>query len=302
MTFSIVIPAYNYGHLLPRAVESVLAQGGEDYQVVIIDDGSQDETPAVGRGLAEAHPHRVRYVRQQNQGPAAARNRGIDETAGQYLIFLDADDRLLDGALEKFRGYLAANGAKQMVTAGHISVHPDGRRKTHPAKSLSADRMENFRRYVQRRFGLSNGATIMAREIFQSIRYPVHIRNSEDIPVFAQALALYDCSSFAEPVLEIFKHDDSLRNNIELIMKTGTALIDVLFDPKVLPAEFMALRAEMFGRQCLSLSRSLSLAGRQVEARRYYLQGIAARPTLLLEWSYLRKFLRSFVKKEQPTV
>ncbi len=301
MKFSIIIPAYNYGHLLPRAVESALRQEGDDFEVVIIDDGSKDDTPAIGTRFVAEHPGLVRFIRQQNQGLAAVRNRGVEESRGEYLIFLDADDRLLEGALQKFRDYLAENGSKQMVIGGHVSLHPDGRKKVHPAKPLSTSRAENFRRYIRRRFGISNGATIMAREIFELIRYPEHIRNSEDIPVFAQVLALFDCGSFPDPVLEIYKHEDSLRNNIELIMRTGTDIINILFDPQVLPAEYMHLREEMYGRQCLSLFRSLTLAGRQSEARRFYLKGIAARPALVFEWSYLRKFLRSLVKKEQSS-
>jgi glycosyltransferase involved in cell wall biosynthesis len=92
---SVVIPCYNYARYLPEAIESVVNQSYEPVQVVIVDDGSSDETASV----AAAFPC-VRYIHQSNTGLAAARNRGIRESTGRFLLFLDADDRLCPGALE----------------------------------------------------------------------------------------------------------------------------------------------------------------------------------------------------------
>jgi glycosyltransferase involved in cell wall biosynthesis len=290
--FSVVIPAYNYGHVLHHAVESALQQPGDDFEILIIDDGSQDRTPEVGQGLADRFPGKVRYLRQENKGPAAVRNLGVRESSGRFLMFLDADDRLLPGALDGFRKYLEEEGDCDLVFGGHVSLHSDGRRRLHPAKRLSASREKNFVGYLRRKFGISNGATIMSRDIFDKIRYPEEIRNSEDIPVFAQALALFRCGSFPEPVLELHKHGDSLRNKVDLIINTGTRIVDLLFDPAVLPAPFMANEGEMRGRQCLSVFRSLYLAGRYGEARQWFRQGLRCRWLLLFEWSYLRKYLK----------
>ncbi len=292
MRFSVVIPAYNYGHLLPRALESALAQPGEDYEILIIDDGSSDNTPALVAELLQRHPGRFRYLRQENRGLAAVRNRGVDETIGEYLLFLDADDRLLPDALGRFRRFLGERADWGMVCAGHRSVHPDGRTRNHPMPPLTSDRRRNFRAYLRKTFGISNGATIMSRRIFERVRYPEQLRNSEDIPVFAQVLALFDCTSFADPVLEVYKHDDSLRNNLSLILKAGPEIADILFDPQILPGEWMACRREFEARQHLSLFRSLYLAGHFTEARQQYLRAIRLQPSFLADFSHLRKFLR----------
>ncbi|WP_306533204.1 glycosyltransferase family 2 protein [Geobacter sp.] len=294
--FSIIIPAYNYGHMLARAVESALSQEGDDYEVIVIDDGSTDDTPAVVEMLVERFPQRLRTIRQQNQGPAAVRNRGVAESLGEYLIFLDADDRLLPDALTKFRNFLVNSGQFGMVFAGHRSIHPDGRIKVHRAKSIGNDRMKNFLGYIRKDFGISNGATIMAREVLSKIRYPEHLRNSEDIPVFAQVLACCNCTSFPDPVVDIFKHDDSLRNNISLIMKTGAQVVDCLFDPKVLPTNFMKFRDEMYARQCLSLFRSLYLVGQYATARSHFHQAARVSPGVIWQWSFVSKYLRSYFR------
>lgn len=92
---SVIIPCYNQAYFLGEAIESVLAQTYPNFEIILVDDGSTDNTAAV-----TARYPVVRYVRQENQGTAAARNRGFQESAGSYLVFLDADDRLLPEAFE----------------------------------------------------------------------------------------------------------------------------------------------------------------------------------------------------------
>jgi len=91
---SVVIPCYRQAHFLAQAVESVLAQVYPQYEIIVIDDGSPDDVATV----LQRYPT-VRSYRQENLGLAAARNRGLTLASGEYLVFLDADDRLLPGAL-----------------------------------------------------------------------------------------------------------------------------------------------------------------------------------------------------------
>jgi glycosyltransferase involved in cell wall biosynthesis len=90
---SVVIPAYNRAAYISDAIESVLAQEGCKTQVIVVDDGSTDDTAAV----AERHGAWVTLVRQANSGPAHARNRGASLAAGRFIAFLDSDDRWLPG-------------------------------------------------------------------------------------------------------------------------------------------------------------------------------------------------------------
>jgi glycosyl transferase family 2 len=92
---SVVIPCYNQARFLGDAIESVLAQTYPHFEIVVVDDGSTDNTSEV----ASRYP-RVRCIRQENRGLAGARNTGIRQSNGGYLVFLDADDRLLPEALE----------------------------------------------------------------------------------------------------------------------------------------------------------------------------------------------------------
>ncbi|MBV1799994.1 glycosyltransferase [Siccirubricoccus sp. G192] len=94
---SVIIPAYNAARSLPRTIDSVLAQTVPPAEIIVVDDGSADETAAV----AEAYGDRVRVIRKPNGGPASARNLGAREATGEWLALLDADDQWLPEKLER---------------------------------------------------------------------------------------------------------------------------------------------------------------------------------------------------------
>lgn len=98
-TISFIIPTYNRAHTLPEAIRSVLEQSCSNWELLIIDDGSSDNTrEIISEYLTD---NRVRYYYQENQGVSNARNKGIRESKGDYLIFLDSDDRVLPGLILK---------------------------------------------------------------------------------------------------------------------------------------------------------------------------------------------------------
>ena len=93
------MPTYNREALLPRSIQSVIAQTLPSWELIVIDDGSSDSTAEVVRQLQASDP-RIHYIYQENQGAAAARNRGIALSRAKYLAFLDSDDFLLPRHLE----------------------------------------------------------------------------------------------------------------------------------------------------------------------------------------------------------
>jgi glycosyltransferase involved in cell wall biosynthesis len=94
---SVVIPTYNYAQFVSEAIRSVLAQTFRDFEIIVIDGGSTDDT----RSIVEQLGAQVRYIYQENQGPIVARNTGIQAARGQYIAFLDADDLWLPHKLER---------------------------------------------------------------------------------------------------------------------------------------------------------------------------------------------------------
>ena len=97
-TVSIIMPCFQNGETLERSVQSVQAQTFADWELIAVDDGSTDDTLTRLRALATTEP-RMRVLHQENGGVSAARNAGIDAAQGEWLFFLDADDRLTEDAL-----------------------------------------------------------------------------------------------------------------------------------------------------------------------------------------------------------
>jgi hypothetical protein len=109
--FSIVIPTYNRAPLLGEALESVFAQEFTDFEVLVVDDGSTDDTQAVLARYGE----RVRGLRQQNQGQGTARNLGIQHATGRYVVFLDSDDVWFPWTLATYKQAIDMYGEPSVV-------------------------------------------------------------------------------------------------------------------------------------------------------------------------------------------
>ena len=123
-SISVIVPVYQAEQCLPACVESVLAQTFFNWELLLVDDGCTDGSPALCDGYA-ARDDRVRVFHQRNGGVSAARNTGLREARGEFIAFLDADDQLEPRALETLWSMLESSGTD---TAGcaHLNVTPGG--------------------------------------------------------------------------------------------------------------------------------------------------------------------------------
>ena len=295
---SVVIPAYNYARVLPRAVNSVLAQLDDaSFDLLVINDGSTDDTAQVLERLSAEHPGRFRVLNQPNGGLAAVRNRGIVEAPGRYLVFLDADDELAPGALRAIKAHILNHPHTRMVIGGHWSMFENGTRSLHIAKPLAATFRERVRGYlIEKTVSLSNGACAMHREVFTPGNYPEHLRNVEDIPVFAQTLARFPCTVLEQPLAIIHKHADSMRHDLRQSLAAGVGMVDEVFAPSRMPQGLADLRQAYLAQRCLSLFRDCYSARDYRTAKGLYWQALRANPRCLMRWSYTRKAIRCLFK------
>ncbi|WP_213661969.1 glycosyltransferase family 2 protein [Stutzerimonas stutzeri] len=298
---SVVIPAYNYALTLPRAVESVLLQLDTAVaELIVIDDGSIDDTPQVIEALLASQPGRFRALRKENGGAASVRNRGIREARGTYLIFLDADDEMAPRALEALAQHIVQHPETRMVIGGHDAILSNGKRRSYTPPALPVSRLDRLRGYLlDKRFALSNGACAMHREVFSRGGYPEQFRSAEDIPVFSQVLANYPCTVLAQPLAVIHKHHDSLRHQFSHAKAGGVALVDEVFSPQRLGKEFQGLKKEFVVQRCLSLFRSAYLVGDDKGANEYFFAALKRDWRVLLKGSYLRKAVRAWLRRRR---
>ena len=115
---SVIIPVYNCSHFISRAIDSILSQTYDNYDLIIVDDGSTDNSLQVCKQYA-AKNNRIRIFTQDNAGVASARNRGLKEVIGKYVFFLDSDDYLRDDCLELLYESRNSTGAQWVI--GNIS-------------------------------------------------------------------------------------------------------------------------------------------------------------------------------------
>ena len=120
--FSIVIPAYNSENCLNSCLKSVLKQQFESFEIIIIDDGSVDTTYEIAKKY-EKNDVRVRVYKKNNGGVASARNMGISKSEGKYVVFLDSDDILNEGALERIYSQLFDSDCDMAVCNGYVEVN-----------------------------------------------------------------------------------------------------------------------------------------------------------------------------------
>ncbi|TGD79632.1 glycosyltransferase [Hymenobacter wooponensis] len=174
---SVIITSYNYGHFLAEAIESVRQQTYLAREIVVVDDGSTDNT----REVATAYPEVV-YVYQHNQGLSAARNTGIRQSKGQYLVFLDADDWLFPDALAFNVSFLQHHPQAAFVSGAHTRVYADERERepiTPPVSPNPYYRLLSLGNYIA-----MISAVMFARWALKKFEFDVTLRNCEDYDIY----------------------------------------------------------------------------------------------------------------------
>jgi glycosyltransferase involved in cell wall biosynthesis len=201
---TIVIPVFSRASTIVRAIESVTAQAFSDYEIIVVDDGSTDETAErVGALSAE----RLRLIRHdENEGAAAARNTGIKAARGEWIAFLDSDD--VWTSPEKLSRQLAAlrasAGNARGCATGYVLHKKDHRREVR--LDLTA---AEFRREILYGCHIAPGTTLMvAREVFDDIGlFDEDLHRFEDWDWLLRFLQKYDLTFVPEPLAAVFAGD-----------------------------------------------------------------------------------------------
>ena len=300
ITFSIIIPSFNYAHYLSRAISSIHQQTNSNYEILIVDDGSTDNTRPISEQLASQHPN-LHYYYQENQGPAAARNLGAVKSIGRYIIFLDADDELLHEALHEYKVMIDAHPKRHIFIGEHITQTTTGLLKKSTSQDLRIKGKEQlFAAYLFGKVSISAGAIAIHHSVFNSIKFPEELRSTEDIPFYAQLLASFDTVFIAKPLAKIHKHDDSLRHNYYHAGNVGMTLVNSIFDPLVLQPKLQKFKQRYYVKRCLSLSGLAFRAGQYSHSRKWYLTAVQTDKRALLKLSRLKRFIVSFLKNDVP--
>jgi len=292
---SIIIPTYNYAHYLQRAVDSVMQQLPANGELIVVDDGSIDNTQTLLVELQAIYPDNFHHFKQSNRGAARARNFGAEQATGEYLLFLDADDVLTADALSIYTACIHAYPHKDYFIARHQTIFPDGHKKNSRKNNLSHEYDKNFVDYLlKKKIQLANGAILIKSAIFDQVKYSEALSPGEDIPTNAKLMALFDGYAIDKCLLLVHRHTDSLRHDIDSYVQVASQIGHFIFDD-TLPHNLHIYRLKYETYKLLSLFRSLYIAQKYVKARKTFLQALQNDYKILFQLSYVRKFVKSFL-------
>lgn len=124
--FSIIVPCYNRADILPTTIQAILRQQEPDFELILVDDGSRDNTLVVAKELAASDP-RIRVFSQINSERGAARNHGLHQARGRYVNYFDCDDEMYPRHLQAVREYVAVQGEMEVLHTGYEIIAENGR-------------------------------------------------------------------------------------------------------------------------------------------------------------------------------
>lgn len=209
---SVVIPCYNHGVYLAEAIKSIQAQEHPHIEIVVVDDGSTDNTKEVACGF-----EKVRYIYQTNAGLSAARNTGIKNAHGAYIFFSDSDDWLLPDALETDLKLLQANPQAAFVSGGHKKVNKFGQTIEEEAWPVEKD---HYQQLLQGNYIGMHGTVLYQTWAFEKVQYDTTLKACEDYDVYLKLARLYPVLHHTKTIAAYRFHSQNMSGNIPLMLET----------------------------------------------------------------------------------
>jgi glycosyltransferase involved in cell wall biosynthesis len=294
--FSVIIPTYDRASFITKAVDSVLRQSFNDYEVIVVDDGSTDTT----RQALEQYGRSITVVHQANSGVSAARNAGIAKANGKWIAFLDSDDEWRENYLARQLEHIRSNPNVIAFITNAINIHPGGVSHTH------------FQNTILKRFGMRTfvrikrpfcaimthscwylQSMVVRRDILRTGLFDTSLTIAEDLDVIAR-LALEGQFGFDKEVLvKIYRRTEPVSHHLTSVGGTVQAckffakvFVDLRRDPRLKPVERLTLAKVSSANQRQLGNLMLAQAdGRQ--ARASYKQALTIYPSLKSLIKYL---------------
>ena len=291
---SVIIPTYNSARYLSDAVDSVLAQTFKDFEVLVIDDGSTDDTES----LMSRYGAAVRCIHQENAGVAVARNRGIRESHGRYVAFLDADDTWLPDkltkevrALDLNRDYRACYSAFAVADCDLVPFDVNNSKREGSA----------LKDLLLRGNVIATPSTVMCeRALFaETGGFDPALSQCADWDMWVRLAALTEFLYLDEPLVTYRQHGANMSGNAPLLERDSLRVLQKGFDMLGVTDSLRAKRRSAFARN------DMVLAGTYFHARLYrdFLRCAARSVSMdFRQLAYLIGFPLRIVKRARPRI
>lgn len=213
---SVVIPCYNQSHFLGEAIESINKQTYKNFEIIVIDDGSTD----VGIDSVINKFGDIKLIRQKNLGLAAARNTGLRESNGEFIIFLDSDDRLLPKALEIGVNSLRENPECAFVSGFCRQIDVDGNLLPIIKQPTIKDGSDHYEAFLRNNYIWTPANIMFRHDIFNQISdFDVSISPTADYDLYLRIARQFSVHQHGEVVSEYRQHKASMSSNYLLMLR-----------------------------------------------------------------------------------
>jgi glycosyltransferase involved in cell wall biosynthesis len=224
---SVVIPTHNYGRFICETIESALAQSYSPIEIVVVDDGSTDDTP---QRLA-VYGHRVRYIYQPNRGVSAARNNGIAAARGELIAILDSDDLWLPEKLEQQVAVWVREPDSGLVATERFAIDETGRRLDYDKERCSR---EGFRELTMRDLlelpAFSPSSVLARKDVLQAVGgFDEGVIGVEDMEMWVRVAARFRVLRLNATLTAQRFHSKSLSHQTDSMLRNYKKALDQLF-------------------------------------------------------------------------
>jgi len=275
---SVIIPAYNCARFLPESLESVLRQTFRDFEVIIVDDGSTDNTPAVLESYFKAYPDLIRYIRKQNGGPASARNAGIQEARGELIAFQDADDIWMPEKLEMQVAYLREHPEAGVVFTDYALLSGETVLMPSIQSRYEVPSGMIFEKLLTQHFIAMPSVMVRRACLDQVGVFDETLIGAEDYNFYLRLASRYPFGFVDKLLVKVRSHEDSLSENLEQMCRDEVANLEKIaaaFPERGIPRRKLAARIYIrFGKYHFSRKE-------HVAARKCFWSAIRCHPNAI---------------------
>lgn len=204
--FSVIIPLYNKEKCIARTINSVLSQSYTNFEIVIVDDGSTDNSAAIVKTITDS---RIRLFQKENGGVSSARNYGTRKACGEWILFLDADDVLLPNSLRKMYNVLLSCSNINVISGNYKIISKEGERLYHN-RSYRGIVPYNYKWYFFNKYSMRTGCFLIRNNIVYNNLFNESLSRFEDMEFILRILK--NCVIYIIPdiVLEYHCENNSL--------------------------------------------------------------------------------------------
>ena len=292
---SVVIPTYNYARYLPEAINSVLRQSVDCYEIIVVDDGSTDDTKEVARLFGQS----IRYIYQENQGLASAYNRGIKAARGDFIAFLDSDDLWLPHKLERQLRLFESDPDLGMVICNGFYFDQTGTTGTFFPPEKNDPIPEDLHTQLFLRNIIPGNTPLIRSRCFDRIGlHDESLTASEDLDMWIRFTRHYRVGYVPEPLVKYRRHPEAMslntermcENNIKVINQNLVRFSDGIDKSAAIRKRLSDLHFELAGEKIKNKcwSSALDQLAASIRQRPLWLT-----PILFLYYRKLRKNMRA---------